>query len=117
MLKNAKWVKTRRRFSEDFKLKVVKDYESGTYGVAELHKLYDIAVQSIYNCIYKYSKYNKKSVKVVELKDSQMEKVKQMERRIAGLECSLGQKPMNNWLSRKMINLSGEKYGIDIKKN
>jgi len=117
MLKSGKRINTRRKYSEDFKLKLVKEYESGKHSVCELEKIYDINNVSIYNWIYKYSTYNKKSIKVVELKDSQMKKLKTLQNRIAELEQALGQKQMNIDYLEKMIELAKEQYDIDIKKN
>ncbi|QTY26457.1 transposase [Flavobacterium sp. CS20] len=117
MLKNGKRINTRRKYSEDFKLRIVNEYESGKHSVCELEKIYDIPNASIYNWIYKYSKYNKKSIKVVELKDSQMQKLKELQNRIAELEQALGQKQMNIDYLEKMIELAKEQYDIDIKKN
>jgi len=117
MLKNGKRIKRRRRFSEDFKLKIVKGYESGEFSVVEMAKIYDISYQTIYNWIYKYSKYNKQSIQVVEMKDSQAHKIKQMEARIKELERAVGQKQMNIDYLENMIELAKENYDIDIKKN
>lgn len=117
MLKNGKRLNTRRIYSEDFKLKIVKFYESGKHTVRELEKIYDISNPTIYKWIYKYSNYNKKSIKVVELKDSQMHKLKELQNRIAELEQALGQKQMNIDYLEKMIELAKEHYDIDIKKN
>jgi len=117
MLKNGKRLNTRRIYSEDFKLKIVKFYESGKQTVRELEKIYDISNPTIYKWIYKYSNYNKKSIKVVELKDSQMHKLKELQNRIAELEQALGQKQMNIDYLEKMIELAKEHYDIDIKKN
>ena len=117
MLKNGKRINRRRKFSEDFKLKIVKGYESGEFSVVEMTKIYDISYQTIYNWIYKYSKYNKQSIQVVEMKDSQAHKMKQMEARIKELEQAVGQKQMNIDYLEKMIELAKENYDIDIKKN
>ena len=117
MLKTGKRISRKRKFSEDFKLKIVKEYESGAFSVVEMTKVYDISYQTIYNWIYKYSKYNKKSIQVVEMKDSQAHKMKQMEARIKELEQAVGQKQMNIDYLEKMIELAKENYDIDIKKN
>ena len=117
MLKNGKRINRRRKFSEDFKLKIVKCYESGEFSVGEMIKIYDISYQTIYNWIYKYSKYNKQSIQVVEMKDSQAHKITQMEARIKELEQAVGQKQMNIDYLEKMIELAKEHYDIDIKKN
>lgn len=117
MLKSGKRIRKRRKFSEDFKLKIVNEYESGKHSVCEMEKIYDISNVSIYQWIYKYSKYNKKSIKVVEMKNSQAEKIKKMEVRIKELERAVGQKQMNIDYLEKMIDLAKEYYDIDIKKN
>ena len=117
MLKDGRRIRRRRVFSEDFKLKIVREYESGQYSVSELGIIYDIASQNIYEWIYKYSNYNKKSIQVVEMKDSQADKLKRMEARIKELERAVGQKQMNIDYLEKMIELAKEHYDIDIKKN
>jgi transposase-like protein len=117
MIKNGTRLNPRRIYSEDFKLKIVKDYESGRHTVYELEKIYDISNPTIYKWIYKHSTYNKKSIKVVELKDSQMDKIKKLEIRVAELEQALGKKQMNIDYLEKMIELAKEHYDIDIKKN
>ena len=117
MLKTGKRIRRKRKFSEDFKLKIVKEYESGEFSVVEMTKIYDISYQTIYNWIYKYSKYNKQSIQVVEMKDSQAHKMMQMEARIKELEQAVGQKQMNIDYLEKMIDLAKDHYDIDIKKN
>lgn len=117
MLKSGKRIQRQRKYSEDFKLKIVSEYESGKFTVYEMEKIYGISNMSIYNWIYKYSKYNKKSIQVVEMKDSQAEKVKQMEARIKELEQIVGQKQINIDYLEKMIELAKEEFDIDIKKN
>jgi transposase len=116
MLKTGKRVKRRRVFSEDFKLQVVTLYESGQRTVLEMTKEYDLRENLVYRWIYKYSKYNKKSIQVVEMKDSQSQKLKEMEKRIKELEQAVGRKQMNIDYLEKMIDLAKEHYDIDIKK-
>lgn len=117
MLKTGKQVRHYRRFSEDLKLKIVHEYESGQFSAADLKTIYDISDSLLYEWIYKYSKYNKKSIQVVEMKDSQAEKIRRMEARIKELERVVGQKQMNIDYLEKMIELAKEHYNIDIKKN
>lgn len=106
-----------RKYSEDFKLKIVREYESGESSALEICKIYDIAPQTIYNWVYRYSRYNKKSIQVVEMKDSQSHKLKQLEARIKELERAVGQKQMKIDFLEKMIELADEHFEIDIKKN
>ncbi|NQX78935.1 transposase [Gilvibacter sp.] len=117
MLKNGKRISQRRRYTEDFKKKVVQDFESGKCGILELERMYSIPNTSIYRWVYKYSRFNERDIQVVEMKDSQSEKIKQMEARIKELERAVGQKQMNIDFLEKMIELADDHYKIDIKKN
>ncbi len=108
---------SRRSFSEEFKKARVLEYESGKFTVTELSRLFGIRSEIIYRWIYKYSVYNKKSVKIVEMKDSGTQKVKDLENRLRELEQVIGQKQLKIDYLEKMIELASEKYSIDIKKN
>lgn len=110
-------LKHNRVFSEEFKKSCVRDYESGQFSVLELSKLYNIKGVVIYRWIYKYSSYNKRRIKVVEMADSSKQKVKELQKRIADLERVVGQKQLNIDFLEKMIELAKGQYGIDIKKN
>lgn len=117
MIKTGKRVRKYRKYSEDFKLKVVKQYESGEYSVPQMEKIYDISNRNIYLWIYKYSKYNEHSVQVVEIKDSQMNKIKQLEAQVKELQQAVGHKQMHIDYLEKIIDLASEEFDIDIKKN
>lgn len=107
----------RRIFSESFKKERVKEYETGHLTVLEISRLYGIAFQTIYLWIYKYSSYNKKSLKVVEHKDSHTYRLKQLQDQIKELERAVRQKQLNIDYLEKMIELAKSELGIDIKKN
>jgi|SRR5690554_797186 len=117
MLKTGKRIKRKRLYSETFKLQIVKEYESGNYTVRELMRLYDLVEPTVYNWIYKYSTYNKKSIQVVEMKDSSAKKLKDLEQQIKDLQEAVGRKQMNIDYLEKMIDLAKDHYDIDIKKN
>ena len=71
----------------------------------------------LYRWIYRCSTYNKKSVKVVEMKGSGVHKLKEQDRRIKELEQIVGQKQLRIDYLEKLIDLAQEELGIDIKKN
>ena len=110
-------INSRRIFSEEFKKARVKEYESGKFTVNELSRLFKIQRAVIYQWIYKYSVYNKKSVKVVEMSNSGVKKLKELEQRIKELEQVVGQKLLKIHYMEKMIDLAKEELDIDIKKN
>lgn len=62
MTKRKVVINPQRIFTEAFKRERVKEYEQGSYSVPELSKLFKISGALIYNWIYKYSTYNKKSI-------------------------------------------------------
>ena len=98
-------------------MRVVKLFESGQRTVLELTKEFDLREGTVYNWIYKYSEYNKKSIQIVEMKDSQQSKIRELEKQVKDLEQAVGRKQMNVDFLEKMIDLAKEQYDIDIKKN
>jgi len=117
MLKSGKRIKHKRFYAEDFKLRMVNLYESGERTVLELTKDYGLNENTVYRWIYKYSEYNKKSIQIVEMKDSQQHKIQELEQKVRELEQAVGQKQMSIDYLEKMIDLAKEHYDIDIKKN
>lgn len=117
MLKTGKRIKSKRTFSEEFRRKLVEEYEKGVMSVPQMERYYGISNKLIYNWIYKYSTYNEKNVRIVELKDSQTNRVKELEEKVKELERAVGQKQIMIDYLEKMIDLAKETYSIDIKKN
>ena len=117
MSKTNRVIRTPRKFTEDFKRQVVKEYESGTFSVRQLGRLYGLANQQIYSWIYKFSIFNEKGYRIVEAKDSSAVKLKEMEERIKELERSIGQKQIKIDFLEKMIDIAKSDLDIDIKKN
>lgn len=117
MLKTGKRIKSKRTFSEEFKRKLVEEYEKGIMSVPQMERYYGISNKLIYNWIYKYSTYNEKNVRIVELKDSQTNRLKELEEKVKELERAVGQKQIMIDYLEKMIDLAKETYSIDIKKN
>jgi transposase-like protein len=117
MKANLSKIKKRRRYSEEFQRKIVKDFEKGIFTVLELSRLYHVHFQSIYNWIYKYSTQNEKSIEIVEMKESSTQKLKDLESRIKDLERAVGKKQLYIDYMEKMMEIAKEDLGVDIKKN
>jgi transposase-like protein len=117
MIKTGRRINSHRRFSESFKLKLVDDYEKGVMSVPQMERHYKVSNALIYRWIYKYSTFNEKNVKVVEMKDSQTHRLKELEEKVKELERAVGQKQIKIDYLEKMIELAKETYSIDIKKN
>lgn len=114
---NKQSIRKTRRYSEEFKQKLVKDFESGKYSVMELSKLHGIHNQSVYNWIYRYSTFNEKGYRIVEMKDSSTKKMRELEQRIKDLESTVGRKQIKIDYLEQMIEVARDELDIDIKKN
>jgi transposase-like protein len=117
MKANIKNVRKNRHYSEDFKREIVSVFESGKLSVIQLEKLYGISNSLIYNWIYKFSTFNEKGFRVVEMKESNIDKLKHLEQKIKELEQIVGQKQIKIDYLEKMIDIAKEDLNIDIKKN
>ncbi len=117
MKANLKNVRKVRHYSEDFKREIVSVFESGKLSVLQLEKLYGISNSLIYNWIYKFSTFNEKGFRVVEMKESNIDKLKHLEQKIKELEQIVGQKQIKIDYLEKMIDIAKEDLNIDIKKN
>ena len=110
-------IRKKRFFSEPFKRELVNLFESGQYSVLQLEKLYGVANAVLYEWIYKYSTFNEKGYRVIEMKASTTDKLKELENQVKELERLLGQKQIKVEYLEKLIELASSEYGIDIKKN
>ena len=112
-----KFIKKRRKFSEDFKRSLIKEYESGKFRVPQLERLYGISNNSIYSWIYKYSTFNEKGFRIIEMKESSSSRLKTLEQKVKDLERTVGQKQIMIDYLEKMMDIAKEELNIDIKKN
>ena len=117
MKTNLQVIRKHRRFSEEFKRSIVKEFESGRFSVIQLEKLHNIANTIIYNWIYKYSTFNDKSIRIIEMKESSTNKIKELEKKVKELERVVGQKQLYIEYVEKMMEIAKDELGIDIKKN
>jgi len=117
MKTNLRKIQKRRVFSKEIKLKAVKDYEAGEMTALELCKFYEVSERSIYDWLYKYSKFQKESIRIVEMTKSSTHKIKDLESKVKELERVVGVKQMNIDFLEKMIEIAKDEYDIDIKKN
>jgi len=117
MRANLKTIRKQRFYSEEFKRQLVSDFESGKFSVPQLEKLHKVSNGSIYRWIYKYSTFNEKGFRVVEMKDSSDKKLKELEQKIKDLEQVVGQKQIKIDYLEKMMDIAKDELDIDIKKN
>jgi transposase len=117
MKANLKSINKARRFSEEFKKSIVSEFEKGNLSVLQLSRLHSIHFQTIYKWIYKFSTFNEKGYRIVEMEDSTSKKLKDQEIRIRELERAVGQKQLKIDYLEKLIEMAGKDLGLDLKKN
>lgn len=117
MKSNLKQIRKHRRYSEEFKKEIVSFFERGKFSVLQIERLYGIGNVLIYRWIYKYSTFNQKGFRVVEMKESNINKVKELELKIRELEQAVGQKQIKIDYLEKMMEIAKAELNIDIKKN
>lgn len=117
MKANVRSIRKQRKYSIEFKKKIVADFESGTYSVPQLEKLHGVGNATIYRWIYKFSTFNEQGFRVIEMKDSSNQKMKELEARVKELERTVGRKQIMIDYLEKMMEIAKDELDIDIKKN
>ncbi|MCK0131573.1 IS3 family transposase [Flavobacteriaceae bacterium F08102] len=117
MKANVRSIRKKRKYSDDFKRNIVSDFEGGKFSIVQLERLHGISNVLIYKWIYKFSTFNEKGYRVVEVKDSSSKKMKELEARIKELESTIGRKQIKIDYLEKMMDIDKEELDIDIKKN
>jgi transposase len=105
----------RRYFSEEFKIKKVREIEQKITTVTEVSRQYEVRTTNIYRWLEKYGTH-KKGVRVIIESESDTRLILELKAKIAALEQIIGQKQVQIDFKDKMIELAEEAYGVEIKK-
>ncbi len=116
MRANLKKIRKQLRYSDDFKKEIVSLFEKGTFSVLQIENTYGVSNPTIYNWIYKYSTFNEKGIRVVEMKQSSSLKLKELTNKVTELEQIVGQKQIKIDFLEKMIEIAQDEFSIPIKK-
>jgi len=114
--KMSKKEKLNRRFSEDFKVKKVREIEKGTSTPTQVSKSYDVSLTSVYKWIDKYGTSKENTERLIIESKSDTVLIANYQRKIAELERLIGQKQVMIDFQSKIIELAEQEYRIDIKK-
>ena len=114
---NLKKLRKRRVFTDEFKQSLVKEFDTGQFSVNELGRLHGIADTVIYRWIYKFSTFNQKGYRIIEMKESSNKKLKDLEQKVKNLEQIVGKKQIMIDYLEKMMEIAKDELDIDIKKN
>lgn len=108
--------RSRRRFSDNFKIQKVREIETGQTKVSEICSQYQVAAKNVYLWIDKFGSMKNKKERLVVETDSDTRQLIEFKKRVSELERIIGQKQILIDFQDKMIELAEETYGVDIKK-
>ena len=107
----------RRTFSEEFKRKKVREIEQKIATIADVSREYEVRASNVSKWLTIYSTNRMKSVRTIVESESDTRKIFDQQQKIAELERIIGQKQLLIDFQAKMMELTEQEYGIDIKKN
>jgi transposase len=105
-----------RIFSENFKIKKVREIELGRTKVSEICKEYEVSETSVYRWLQSYGRMKNKKERIIVETESDTQQLLALKKKVAELERIVGQKQVLLDFKDKMIDLAEEIYGVDIKK-
>lgn len=106
----------RRRFSEEFKQKKVREIEQKITTIAEVSRQYEVLSNNVSKWVIKYGTNYMKGVRTIVESESDTRKILELKAKVAELERIIGQKQVQLDFKDKMIDLAEETYNVDIKK-
>jgi transposase-like protein len=106
----------RRTFSEEFKRKKVQEIEQKITTIAEVSREYDVRASNVSKWLSIFSNNHMKGVRTIVESESDTRKIIDQQQKIAELERIIGQKQLLIDFQAKMMELTEQEYGIDIKK-
>lgn len=106
----------RRSFSESFKIKKVREIETGVAKVSDICKAYEVTNAAVYKWINNYGVMKDKKERLVVESESDTQELLALKKKVAELERIVGQKQLLIDFKDKMIDIAEEMYGVDIKK-
>lgn len=110
-------LRQRRFFSEESKKQIVKEIEQGKFSVLQASREYGVCFQTVYQWLYRYSRYLQKNKILVVEEQSEQRKRYELEQEIKDLQAALGRKQMEIDMLNKLIELANLEYQTDLKKN
>ena len=106
-----------KRYSEAFRIQVVREYEQAGMSLTKLHQRYGVSIHTLKKWIAKYStqglRYNLMTIQTPEERD----RVKELEAENARLKLLVADLTLEKAILESTIAVIEETYGIDAKKN
>jgi len=108
--------RSRRHFSDSFKIQKVREIETGQTKVREICSQYEVSSTAVYFWIEKFGIMKEKKERFIIESQSDTRQLIELKKRLSELERIIGQKQIQIDFQNKMIELAEDTYGVDIKK-
>lgn len=105
-----------RTFSKEFKKEKVKELINKQISIKEICEIYSVSRTSVYNWLYLFSPHHNRGTKQVIEMESEGARTKKLLAKVAELHRIIGQKQLMIDYQSKLIELTSEQLGYDIKK-
>lgn len=108
--------RSNRYFSTEFKMKKVKEIETGRSRISDICKEYEVSYTSVYRWLKKYGRPKEKNERIIVESKSDTQLIMNLRSKISELEQLVGQKEVLLIFKDKMLDYAQEYCGVDIKK-
>ncbi len=107
-----------KRYSLAFKQQVIKEIEEGRLTISKAQKLYGISGgDTIQKWMKKFGKFAILPVTLRIQVPGEIDRIKELEKKVQTLESALAQAYVENVCLNTLIEVAGEHYQVDLKKN
>ena len=108
---------TIRRYSEAFRIQIVREYEAGTT-IFSLRQKYGIGGKhTIQNWVRKYSREGLRHQLMIIQTPEEQDKVKELKERVRQLEQVVAQLSLDKLMLQSAVTVIEQETGMDVKKN
>ncbi len=106
-----------KRYSEAFRIQVVREYEESGVSLNALRKKYGVSIKALELWIKRYSKEGVRHRLMVIQSPEEQNRIKELEERIRRQEELIARLALDKLMLESTLEVIERDYGIDVKKN
>jgi transposase-like protein len=106
-----------KRYSEAFRIQVVREYEESGVSLNALRKKYGVSIKALELWINRYSKEGVRHRLMVIQSPEEQNRIKELEERIRRQEELIARLALDKLMLESTLEVIERDYGIDVKKN
>ena len=110
-------IRESRIFSESLKKQIVKELVNKRLTIQQVMLEHQVSRQSVYRWLYKYSPLHEQKCTLVVQMQSEEQRKRELQQRVADLERIVGQKQLEIDFLNKLLEVGSKELGFDLKKS